>query len=259
MESPLLQSLSDGVLTLTLNRPERRNALSPELVSELLDVIGSTQQDDTVRAIVLTGAGERFCAGGDLSAGGLAGDGVLGRHASGTAFADVLRAILNSKTPVIAAVNGDALGGGLGLVAACHMVFSAPSARFGTPELKLGLFPMMIGPLLARVIPRQVLYEMILLDERLTAARAHAVGLVTRVSGAGEELADAQRAAETIANRSSAVVGLGLRALATTSDMCVDDALEHMNAQLTLNLLTEDAAEGITAFLMRRPPEWKGR
>lgn len=259
MDRPLLEELADGVLTLTLNRPDRRNALSPALVEAIVGAICGAAAQDEVQAIVLTGAGTRFCAGGDLGAGGMSGEGVLGRHAAGGDFAVLMRTLMESRVPVVAAVNGDALGGGLGIVAACHLAIAEPGARFGTPELKLGLFPMMIGPVLARSLGRKTLHEMVLCDRRLDAAEAVSAGLLNRVSAPGQALAEAQALAATIASRSPAIVALGLRALSATADQPLGPALEHMNAQLTLNLMTEDAAEGISAFLMRRAPTWKGR
>ena len=247
------------MLTLTLNRPARRNALSPELVAALVSAIDGAAGRDDIRAIVLTGAGSHFCAGGDLGAGGMSGEGVLGRHAAGGDFARLLRTLMESPVPVVAAVNGDALGGGLGVVAACHLAVAEPGARFGTPELKLGLFPMMIGPVLTRALGRKLLNEMILCDRRLDAGAALRAGLLNAVAAPGQATAEARAMAASIAARSPAIVGLGLRALSSTADQPLSAALEHMNAQLTLNLMTEDAAEGISAFLMRRAPEWKGR
>ncbi len=259
MDRPLHSERADGVLTLTMNRPERRNALSADLVEALLGALDGARADRDVRAIVLTGAGSTFCAGGDLGGSGLAGDGVLARHEAGGRFAALVEAILTSPVPIIAAVNGDALGGGVGLVAACHLAITEPDAMFGTPELKVGLFPMMIGPVLQRVLPRKVLYEMVLCDRRLGAAEARGLGLVNHVAPAGAAGVAARAHAATIASRSPAIVRLGLAALSATADLPLQPALHHMNGQLSLNLLTEDAAEGITAFLTRRPPEWTGR
>jgi enoyl-CoA hydratase/carnithine racemase len=189
----------------------------------------------------------------------MAAAGILGRHAAGGDFALLMRTLMESPVPVVAAVNGDALGGGLGIVAACHLAVADPGARFGTPELKLGLFPMMIGPVLARTLGRKTLHEMVLCDRRLDAQEAAAAGLVNSVSAPGAVVTEAQALAARVACRSRAIVGLGMRALSATADQPLGAALEHMNAQLTLNLMTEDAAEGISAFLMRRDPVWKDR
>jgi enoyl-CoA hydratase len=259
MDRPLHHDCAEGVLTLTLNRPERRNALSSDLVTALSGAIQGAASDDAVRAIVLTGAGGHFCAGGDLGGGGMAEGGPLGRHAVAGQFAALMGLLLHSPVPVVAAVEGNALGGGLGLVAACHLAVADTTARFGTPELKVGLFPMIIGPVLARTLPRKLLYEMVLCDRRLESEAAQAAGLVNDAVEAGAALSRAQELAGVAAARSSAVVGLGMRALAVTADLPVEAALDHMTSQLTLNLFTEDAAEGISAFLARRPPRWSGR
>ena len=256
MTSPLLIERRGDITLLTLNRPERRNALSPRLVEALLAAVRAPERP--VSAIVLTGAGTGFCAGGDLGSPG-EDAGFFDQHRGRAAFAELLGALLASPVPVIAAVNGDALGGGCGLAAACHLVVADEGARFGTPELKLGLFPWMISPVLLRCLPRQVVMEMVLAGRRLSAAEARDHGLVNRVSPPGEALQGALELAAKVAAWSPAVVSMGLSALATVGDLPIGPALAHMHGQLSLNLMLEDAAEGIGAFLGRRPPEWKGR
>ena len=141
----------------------------------------------------------------------------------------------------------------------CHLSVMDPAARLGTPELKVGLFPMMIAPVLSRKIPRAVLYEMILCDRRLEAAEALQMGVTNRVSASGAAMEEALALAEKASRNSSAIVGLGLAAMALTDGLPLERSLEILNSQLSLNLLTEDAGEGITAFLQRRAPTWKGR
>ena len=142
---------------------------------------------------------------------------------------------------------------------ACHMSVMDPEATLGTPELKVGLFPMMIAPVLSRKIPRAVLHEMILCRRRLGAAEALSLGVINRVSDSGQALVQARALAEKAASNSRAVAGLGLKAMQLTEGLPLERSLEVLNSQLSLNLLTEDAGEGITAFLMRRDPVWKGR
>lgn len=259
MTTPLQTAREGALLILTLDRPERRNALSPGLVRALLDALEQGTRDESVGAIVLRAQGEHFCAGGDLGPGGLAGEGLLAQHDGRRAFADLMLALHDSPVPVVAAVQGNALGGGAGLVAACHLVVMADSARLSTPELRLGLFPWMIAPMLARKLPRNVLHEMFLCGRKLTATEALAMGLANRVVS-GDLVDDAARdMARTAAAHSPVVLRMGLRALAGVDDLPLAAALQHMHSQLTLNLLTEDAAEGIAAFMARRPPTWKGR
>lgn len=264
MTSPLLIERRGDTTLLTLNRPERRNALSPRLLEALLEALRAP--GPRPGAFVLTGAGVGFCAGGDLGASDRAGggaddgeDGFFEQHRGRAAFAALLGALANSPVPVIAAVNGDALGGGCGLAAACHLIVADERARFGTPELKLGLFPWMISPVLSRNLPRKIVMDMVLTGRRLSAIEARDLGLVNRVSAPGEALAGALALAEAVTAWSPAVVSMGLSALAAVEDLPLGPALAHMHSQLSLNLMLEDAAEGIGAFLGRRPPEWKGR
>ncbi|MCO4743622.1 MAG: enoyl-CoA hydratase/isomerase family protein [Proteobacteria bacterium] len=254
----VLTQTEDGVCTLTLNRPERRNALSSGLIDAIHAGLDDAEADTEVRAIVLTGAGKGFCAGGDL-AGGMAGKAFLEGHRSRGRYAELLGRIPRCEKPVVAAVNGDALGGGLGLVAACDLAIADPRARLGTPEIKVGLFPWIILAPLQRHVGRKALMELVLTGERVSADRALELGLLNRLSEEGQALADAQALARVVASRSPAIVALGKNAFARVADMAYDDALAYLHTQLTVNLLTEDAAEGIGAFLQKREPNWKGR
>lgn len=247
-----------GTVVLTLDRPERRNALSAALVAELIAALGVASAEASTRAVVITGRGAVFCAGGDL-ADGLGGDSFLEGHAARGRFAELLGQIPKLRVPVIAAVNGDALGGGLGLALACDLVVADAGASFGTPEIRLGLFPMVILAVLQRDVPRKALAEMIFTGTKVDAARALALGMITRVALAGQALDDALALAAQIGSRSPAVVALGKSAFHRVSDLAYEDALAYLHAQLTLNLLTEDAAEGVAAFLERREAQWKGR
>lgn len=248
----------EGVRLLTLNRPKRRNALSPELVRTLALALRAADTDEDVRAVVITGAGEKaFSAGGDLGA--PAGDGFLGMHEERGAFAELLKTFRRLKTPTVAAVNGMALGGGFGLVLACDLAVASSEASLGTPEIKRGLFPMMIGRLVYETLPRKAANELVLFGECIDAERAREIGAVNRVVAPGEVRAAALKLAGRIASLSPAVLGLGRRALYRQLDMPHDAALDHLHDQLTLNLQMEDAAEGVTAFFEKRDPVWKGR
>ncbi|MEQ1505081.1 MAG: enoyl-CoA hydratase-related protein [Myxococcota bacterium] len=250
----------DGpIAVLTLNRPERRNALSGAAVEALLDALAAIDRDPAVRAAVLTGAGTHFCAGGDLQD-GLSGDGgLLAGHRGRGRFADLLRALRAHRVPVIAAVNGDALGGGCGLAAGCDLVVADRAARFGTPEIKLGLFPWIILAALQRDVPRKALLEAVLTGDRWTADRARELGLVNQIAEPGTSVATARELAGRIADRSPAIASIGKAAFYRVSDLAFDDALAFMHSQLSLNLLTEDAMEGVSAFVQGRDPVWKGR
>lgn len=247
-----------GVRLLTLNRPERRNALSPDLVAALDDALWAASDDPNVRVVVLHGAGDKaFCAGGDL--GMPSGDGFLGLHEDRGRFAQLLGTFRKIKTPTIAAVNGMALGGGFGLVLACDLAVAADTATFGTPEVKRGLFPMMIGRLIYEVLPRKAANELVLLGERISADAAAALGVVNRVVESAVLLDEALQTAGQVAQLSPAVLGLGRRALHRQLDMPHDAALGHLHDQLTLNTQLEDAAEGVSAFFEKREPKFQGR
>lgn len=255
MPSPIQFEQRDAVGVLTLHRPERKNALSPQLLSELLEHLGAPLPG--VRALVLTGAGDVFCAGGDL--GPAASEGMLAQHQGRRLFASALGAMLRSPVPIIAAVNGDALGGGFGLAAAAHLLVADERAHFATPELKLGLFPWMIAPVLLRNLPRKIVMDLVLTGRRLAAPDAHALGFANRLAPPGEALDLALELARQVSGWSPAVVGMGLEALAMVDGMDAERAMSHMHSQLSLNLMLDDASEGISAFLARRPPQWKGR
>jgi enoyl-CoA hydratase/carnithine racemase len=249
----------EGVAVLTLNRPERRNALSPELMDGLLAALREAEADDDVRVVVITGRGPAFCAGGDLGGGMGVGEGVLAAERARARFAELMAAIPRCARPVIAAVQGDAMGGGIGIVAACDLAVVDAEAKLGTPEIKVGLFPFVISAALQRNVPRKALMELLLTGGRLDAARAVELGLANRVAPAGRALDEALALAGEIASKSKAIVTLGKRAFHQAADLPYEAALELLNGRLTVNLLTEDAMEGIGAFLGKRAPAWKDR
>jgi enoyl-CoA hydratase/carnithine racemase len=260
MDEPLvIIEVADGVATLTLNRVQARNALSPALIESLNAALQQVGGDRTVRVVVVTGAGDKaFCAGGDL--GGQRGDGgFAGMHADRGAFVELLQTMFGLGKPIIAKVQGLALGGGLGLVLACDLAVASETATFGTPEIKVGLFPMMIMTLIFRNIGRKRAMEMMLTGERLDAREALQIGMLNSVVPAGELDAAVDELAQRVAGHSPAVLKLGRDAVYHTMDMPIMDGLRHLHGQLTINTMLEDAAEGVSAFLGKRPPVWKGR
>jgi len=248
---------AEGVATLTLNRPERRNALSGDLVDAAIEALDRLDQDADAVAAVLTGEGKAFCSGGDL-AGGMMGDGgVLEARRSRGRFAELLAALHACGKPVVAGVNGDALGGGFGLMMACDLAVVAPTARLGTPEIRVGLFPHIILAELSRNVPRKRLLEMILTGRHLSPDEALSWGLINGVEDPALE--GAHRLASSIARHSPAILRLGKAAFYDSAELEYAAALRYLREQLEANLLAEDAAEGITAFLQKRAPEWRGR
>ena len=256
-----LWHLTDGVGTLTLNRPDRRNALSSGLIQAIRARLAAAKDDPEVRAIVLTGAGERaFCAGGDL-AGGMTGAqaGFPGQLADKGLFADLVLDITKLGKPVVARLNGDAYGGGVGLFLACDLVVAADDVRVGLPEIKVGLWPMMVTALLVRHVGLKVASELMMLGEKLPAAEAKTLGLINRVVPRADLDAKTAEIAGALASRSPAVLKLGRDALYQTADMPYEAALFSLRDRLVLNTLLDDAAEGVMAFMQKRPPNWKGR
>lgn len=242
---------------LELYNPARKNAIGPVMVNELLYALEDAQADEAVRAIVITGSGDAFCAGGDFAqmTGGADGPALPPKGD----YADLLLAMTRATKPIIARVNGHAMGGGLGLVAASHFAVGVEGAKLGTPEINVGLFPMMIMAVLARVVPRRRLIEMMLFGEKLGAAEAKAVGLLGAVVGA-EGLDEAvARIVDQVASKSPSTVRLGLEAFAAQDDLALEQALPLLRERLGQVLGTDDAREGLMAFLEKRAPVWKGR
>jgi enoyl-CoA hydratase/carnithine racemase len=260
--SEIVYEVRGAVARVTLNRPEKRNPIGPVTIGELLHALDSARDDAAVKAIVLTGAGKVFSAGGDLSSMGgggtpLQADGGATRRA-GT-YVDLNLAITRVGKPVIAMVNGHALAGGLGLVVACDVAIAADDAQFGTPEINVGLWPMMIMATIFRNVPRKRGLEMIMTGDRLSAAQAAEMGLITRAVPRERLEAEVDALCEKLAQKSPAVMKLGLEAFHKSQDMELEPALRHLEGQLMAVLATEDAREGLMAFLEKRPPVWKGR
>jgi enoyl-CoA hydratase/carnithine racemase len=255
----LLYEVSGGVATVTLNRPEQRNALSNQMLGELVDAMRRVREDDEVRAVVLTGAGDKvFCAGADL--GGFAADvPLVEKHFGSDLFLEFFRAMPRLGKPSLCAANGHVLAGGMGLALSCDLVLAKEGVTFGTPEINIGAFPYMIMSIIYRNVPRKKVNEMMLLGERISAEQAVEYGLANRVVPAGDFDAAVDEWATKLASKSPVLMRLGHDAMYRQGDMAFDDALEFLRSQLSLTFSTEDIQEGVKAFFEKRDPDWKGR
>jgi Enoyl-CoA hydratase/carnithine racemase len=251
--------VADGVATVTLNNPEKRNMLSGRMLAELVDAMKTARDAEEVRAVVLTGAGDKaFCAGADL--GGFAADlPLVAKHFATDLFLDYFRLMPRLGKPSLCAVNGHVLAGGMGLALSCDLVIAKEGATFGTPEINVGAFPYMIMAIVYRNVPRKKVNEMMLLGERLSAGQAVEYGLANKVVPAEEFDAAVDEWATKLASKSPVLMRLGHNAMYRQQDMAVDDALEYLRSQLSLTFSTEDIVEGVTAFFEKRDPQWKGR
>jgi enoyl-CoA hydratase len=251
--------VADGVATVTLNNPEKRNMLSAQMLADLLDAMKRARDAEEVKAVVLTGAGDKaFCAGADL--GGFAADvPLIAKHFASDLFVEYFKLMPRLGKPSLCAANGHVLAGGMGLALSCDLVIAKEGATFGTPEINVGAFPYMIMSIIYRNVPRKKVNEMMLLGERLSAEEAVSYGLANKVVPAGEFDAAVADWAAKLASKSPVLMRLGHDAMYRQQDMSLDDALEFLRSQLSLTFSTEDIVEGVTAFFEKRDPEWKGR
>ncbi|MEB3031862.1 enoyl-CoA hydratase/isomerase family protein [[Mycobacterium] nativiensis] len=255
----VLTDVSKNVATITLNRPGRRNALSSEVIRGLLDSFAAAKSDDGVRVVVVTGAGDKaFCAGGDLG-GGAAPATFAEAHAARGAVADVFRAVYALGKPTIAKVRGYALAGGFGIALMCDFVVAADDAVFGTPEINVGMYPMMITAPMLRSMAPKVALDLQLTGRRVSAEEGHRLGFVTEVVAPDRlDEAVAERA-DVLASKPGAIMALGRDAFYRVLDQSMEDALAYLHGSLSLVMQTEDHREGIKAFLEKRAPVWTGQ
>jgi enoyl-CoA hydratase/carnithine racemase len=248
-------SVKDGIGRFIINREPQRNALNLETLSLFLKYLDQAESDDAVRVILITGAGERaFCSGADLG-GAVAG----GIEEGFRSYARLMKRLAGYPKPVVARINGDCLAGGMGLMLACDIVISRNDVKFGTPEVNVGLFPMMIGALIYRNALRKKAMEMILLGHKLDAEQAREMGLITRAVAPQELDAEVAKALKLLAAKSPIGIRIGKEAFYAMADMPFEAALDFLSQKIAEVAATEDAKEGITAFLEKRSPVFKGR
>jgi enoyl-CoA hydratase/carnithine racemase len=255
----LRYDVSDGVATITLDEPDTRNALSAQLLAELIDAFESARDDAEVRCAVLTSSHERvFSSGANLAGFGLDVP-LVHKHFASERFPELFKLIIGLGKPTICAANGHVLAGALGIALACDLVIAKEGAEFGTPEINVGAFPFMIMALIYRNVPRKKTNELLLLGERIDAHEAQRIGIVNRVVAA-EEFDDAVAEwAGKLASKSPVIMRLGKQAMFRQLDMSLAEALDYLRSQLSLATSTEDIVEGVTAFFEKREPVWKGQ
>jgi len=254
-EQDLLYRVENKVAHLIINREAQRNSISADVVALFFKYLDQADADLDVRAVCISGAGEKaFCAGADMG-GSMTGDGQDGFQY----YADLLKRIAAFPKPTVARVNGYCLAGGTGFMLACDIVIAADNARFGTPEVNVGLFPMMIGALIFRNVLRKKATEMVLLGEKLTADQALEMGMITRVVPAGKLDEEVGNVLEVLSGKSPIGIKLGKEAFYKTADMPFEEAVDYLSGQLKAVIATEDAKEGITAFIEKRKPSFIGK
>ena len=251
----LLYRVEDGVGYVTINREPQRNAITPEALALFHECLDEAEKDEKVRAILVTGAGEKaFCTGAQLS--GAVTSGGKDIFAS---YADLLDRIASFPKPTVARVKGFCLAGGMGFMLACDIVIASDDSKFGTPEVNVGLWPMMIGALIFRNVLQKKAMEMILLGERLSAQEALAMGLITRVVPAGDLEGEVKKVLDILTSKSPIGMRIGKQAFYAAANLPLQEALNFLSEKIRQVAGTEDAKEGITAFIEKRQPNFTGK
>lgn len=245
-------------LWLTINREERRNAMSPAALAGINAGFAQAEADPTIRAIVITGVGSKaFCAGADLARG--SGSFQYDPSQPHLDFADLLRRAWASTIPLIARVNGHCMAGGMGLFSMCDMGVAADHATFGLPEVKVGVFPAQVLAVMQHLIGPRHLSEMCLTGEPITAARAAEIGLVNYVVPAGELDAKTDWLVGRLVDKSPTAIRRGKAMMKAAADMTFEQSISFLESQIMISALTEDAREGRAAFAEKRKPNWTGK
>jgi enoyl-CoA hydratase/carnithine racemase len=251
----LLRERRGDALWLLINREERRNAINPGLLAAIEEAVRGGASDPSIRAIVLTGVGEKaFCAGADLAKGTDTFQAAPDEPT--TDFGRLARAVRMIGVPLIARINGACVAGGMGLMALCDLAIAADHARFGLPEVKVGVFPMQVLVYLRGILGARHLNELCLTGALIPAARAHAIGLVNDVVPLAELDGRIDALVETLRAASPMAVRRGKHVIAAMEMMAFPEALAFAEAQIALAARSADAAEGLAAFNAHRKPRW---
>ncbi len=257
MNDAVLQERRGPVLWLTINRPDKRNAMNADVLAGLRAGLRAAHADAEVRAIVLTAAGEKaFCAGADLQPGSAFGFDASRPNGD---YADLLRESQAATLPIVARVNGTCMAGGMGLLCMADLAVAADHAMFGLPEVKVGVFPMQVLSLLQRIVPRRQVREWALTGEPFGAAEALAAGLLNHVVPAAELDTKVEWLLGRLVDKSPTAIRRGKYAMRAIEAMSFDEAIAYTEGQISLLSMSEDAREGLAAFNEKRKPRWTGR
>jgi len=255
----VVQEKRGQALWITINRPEKRNALNAEVIAGIVRGYREAHDDPAIRVIVLTGAGDKaFCAGADLANTGGA-FAAMDFSKPNVDYADLLRLAQNATKPSIARINGVCMAGGMGLLCMTDMAVATETAIFGLPEVKVGVFPMQVMSLLQSLAPRRLINEWSLTGEPFDVHAAQAAGLVNHIAPAGELDAKVDWLIGRLTDKSPTAIRRGKYAMRAIAAMSFDEAIAYTESQIALLAMTEDAKEGLKAFGEKRKPSWPGR
>lgn len=253
----ILYDIEDGIARVTLNIPEKMNRLSIETMKEIVAALKEAKDDEAVRVIIIQGAGNAFCAGADL--GDFMGRSTMEVRKVFDAFADLSRVFIDLGKPSIAAVHGIALAGGCGLAIYPDITVASEKAKFGLPEINVGLWPCMVSAALPRILGAKKAMELMLTGDIIDAEEAERIGLINRVVPQDKLEETVMALARKLCKKSSLVMSAGRRSFYTMLGMEYNEAMIYLLDVLALIMSTEDSKEGLTAFLEKRKPVWKNR
>jgi len=258
MSDSLLYQVEKNVGYLTINRPDRRNAITQDMIASFQEYLERIRGDEEIKAVCITAAGDRiFCSGADLGV-TLSGQGDE-RLKGARNYASLLKEMTEFEKPLVAKVNGPCLAGGLGLMLSCDIVMARDDAYFCTPEVNVGIFPMMVGALLLRHVGLKRTMDMVLTARKVSAREGEAAGLITKAVPPEDLDKEVEKILQGLTQKSPISLKIGKKAFRDTWDMSFGEAVDHLCQALGEVIATEDAAEGMRAFLEKRKPVFKGR
>jgi enoyl-CoA hydratase/carnithine racemase len=258
MSEDLLYEVKDGTALLTINREARRNAISQEMITAFMDYLDKADRDEDVHVVCITGAGEKaFCSGADLAV-TLAGE-EEERLTGPRNYAGLLKRMAGFGKPLVARVNGPCLAGGIGLMLSCDIIIARNDTFFRTPEVNVGIFPMMVGALLYRNVGRKKAVDMVLTGRKIPAPEAENMGLITRAVEPERLNDEVEETLKLLASKSPIGMRIGKEAFHAMSDMPFEEAVDYLCGALGRAISTEDAMEGMKAFMQKRKPDFKGK